>query len=146
MKVDKYNRPHERIRSRKSGKGVSVKHSPFLEILEQEKVIQTIDLDKALELIDEIGRELRQRPSYRELRAYKDAIRSFLSLAIEKMYRVETKRFVDLSGRRRVYFLVDCVDEKLEELTQLILESQVPTIELTRRLDEIRGLLLDINT
>ena len=104
MKIDKFNRPQQRIHSSKSGKSVSVKHSPFLEILEQEETIQTIDLDLALEQIDEIGRRLRQNPSYRELRAYKEAIRSFLSAAIERMYRVEAKRFVDLTGRRRIYF------------------------------------------
>lgn len=146
MKIDKFNRPQERIRSKKSGKSISVKPSPFSEILEQEAAVQTMDLDLALEQIDEVGRRLRQTPSYRELHAYKEAIRSFLAIAIEKMYRVEAKRFVDLSGRRRIYFLVDCVDKKLEELTDLVLRSQIPAIEVARRLDEIRGLLLDINT
>lgn len=41
--------------------------------------------------------------------------------------------------------VVETIDEKLEELTREFLAKQVSPLELVSRLDEIRGLLLDLH-
>ena len=40
--------------------------------------------------------------------------------------------------------MVRTVDDKLEELTRLFLRNQLSGLELVSRLDEIRGMLLDL--
>ncbi len=144
MKINKPNGPKERsITKRGPLSSVSVKHSLFLETLQQQDKPQ-IDLDIVLEQIEQYAHQFRQQATFENLRLYKKVIRAFLSTMVNEIYHVKEKSFIDRYGRRRVFTRVEQIDQKLEELTRLVLSKQLPTIDLAKRIDEIRGLLLDI--
>lgn len=144
MKISKFNRPRERVvgGSRKS-KRLVASHSPFMDALEYHQVDE-MDFNMAIESVDEYARKLKQSPTFSNLKRYKDAVRALLHVMVGECYHVEEKSFFDRQGRRRIYMLVDKIDQKLEELTRLFLARQTSSLELVNRLDEIRGMLLDI--
>lgn len=78
------------------------------------------------------------------LKSYKAAVRSFLKQVLNATYEVSERRFIDRVGRRRLFIIVDRIDEQLEQLTQMVIDKQDTTLDLASKLDEIRGLLLDI--
>ncbi|HKM17926.1 MAG: YaaR family protein [Firmicutes bacterium] len=122
---------------------VEMIHSPFYTTL-QEKTAASIDLDAALETIDLLGKKLRGQPTLANLKSYKAAVRSFLKQVLNATYEVSERRFIDRVGRRRLFIIVDRIDEQLEQLTQMVIDKQDTTLDLASKLDEIRGLLLDI--
>ncbi|HQD71245.1 MAG TPA: YaaR family protein [Limnochordia bacterium] len=144
MKIGEKRTREKFIKREKPGRRqVQVIHGPFLTTLQEKQAVE-IDLDSALEVIDELGRKLRSQPTLANLKDYKAAVRSFLKQAIGGTYEVSERRFIDRLGRRRLYVIVAKVDERLDELTRLVLDRQDSTLDLASKLDEIRGLLLDI--
>lgn len=145
MRIGESKRTREEfIKRGKRKEALDVKHSPFLENLQQQEITE-IDFDAALAEIDDLGRELCEHPILVNLKNYKAAVRAILKLIVNEGLAIEERRFVDQYGRRRVFLLVAQVDKQLEKLTHLILNKQASTIDLASKLDEIRGLLLDIN-
>lgn len=144
MKIGKFPRSRDRLSTKQAKRQrVSLRHSSFLDNL-QELTVDPANLDIALEAIEEYAKRLRQSPTFSNLRQYKQAIRSFLKSIVTQVYSVRQRTFYERSGQRRVYLLVEQVDQQLEELTQTFLKGQVSSIDLARRLDEIRGMLLDL--
>jgi len=142
MKIGEKRTREKFIKREKPGRRqVQVIHGPFLTTLQEKQAVE-IDLDSALEVIDELGRKLRSQPTLANLKDYKAAVRSFLKQAIGGTYEVSERRFIDRLGRRRLYVIVAKVDERLDELTRLVLDRQDSTLDLASKLDEIRGLLL----
>lgn len=145
MKIGDLRRSGTKTADTRKRKGkLVVKHSPFLEKLQEQDSLE-YDLDDALAEIDQLGKILRDKPTLVNLKTYKAAVRSFLKQVVNQVYDVEQRRFVDRQGRRRIYLLVAKIDSKLEQLAQVILSKQDKTIDLASKLDEIRGLLLDIS-
>ncbi|NMB38825.1 MAG: YaaR family protein [Firmicutes bacterium] len=144
MKIDKSRRTRNKFVKTDTGEHrIAVKHSPFMDTLQRYDNIEH-DLDCILEDIDELGRLLREKPTFINLKNYKAAVRSFLQAAVEHTYGVQERRFVDQHGRRRIYLLIAKIDDQLEQLTSLLMSKQASNLDLASKLDEIRGLLLDI--
>ncbi len=131
-------------RAKRQAQSLTFVHSPFYTALQAEGNSDE-DLEIVLENIDQLGKKLRDKPSLLNLKNYKAAIRGFMHASLKDTYTVDHKNFVDRFGRRRIYLLVAKIDAELEKLTEMILQEQDSTLELTAKLDEIRGLLLDIN-
>jgi uncharacterized protein YaaR (DUF327 family) len=120
-------------------------HGTFSELLETEQVEgKDIDLAVALEEVDEYARRLAKSPILENLLRYKKRVRAILLHLVEQSYDVRESSVYDLQGRRRLLVLVENVDQKLEELTRDFLNRQSSGLDLVGRLDEIRGLLLDL--
>ncbi len=115
----------------------------FLEVLQAKKTEQ-IDFATALEEIDECACKLKESPVYGNLLRYKKMVRVLLLFLIEETYHVLEQSCYDPQGRRRLFLLVERIDGQLEQLTQDFLKEQLDRLELVSRLDEIRGLLLDL--
>ena len=54
------------------------------------------------------------------------------------------ENFLDRRGRHRVYGIVRLVDEKLDELAQELMKDEKDNLSILSKVDEIRGLLLDL--
>jgi len=78
-----------------------------------------------------------------ELVRYRQRIRAFLQTVVMSGLAVET---VQGSERRRLrrYYLVEQVDELLLKLAEEVLDKEVPRLAILSRLDEIRGLLINL--
>lgn len=90
--------------------------------------------------IDEAGRRLAKRPIRAEIARYRALIGKFLKEASRQSNKVEKK----LDRRNRAFILVRQIDQKLDELTEMLLSDQDRSLEILERLNEIRGMLVDL--
>jgi len=113
------------------------------------------------QLMDEVrdaGDMLRNRPLPDEIMRYKQAVRNFLNYIVQNVYSKEYEEGLPaflkpgFKGRRgtpeamegKEYVKIQVIDKKLEELAVMLITSQARQLELTSRLEEIKGLLVDL--
>ena len=65
---------------------------------------------------------------------------------VNRSHKFSRENFLDRRGRHRVYGIVKLVDQNLDELAQELIKDEKDQIAILGKIDEIRGLLLDILT
>jgi len=90
------------------------------------------------------GDVLAKRVDIRELKVYKRLISEFLELALGNSKKFSKKSMLDRRGRRKVYAIIKNINVELDQLTEDILSGEKNNIGLLKRLDDIRGLILDL--
>jgi uncharacterized protein YaaR (DUF327 family) len=90
------------------------------------------------------GDTLARRVDVRELRIYRKLIAEFLEVALGNSKKFSKKSILDRRGRHKVFALVKNINEELDRLTQDVLSGEKDNISLLKRLDDIRGLILDL--
>jgi uncharacterized protein YaaR (DUF327 family) len=112
-------------------------------------------------LMDEVrsaGDTLRGRPFPDEIMRYKQAVRNFMHYVVENSYGLDHETGIPKflkpgykgprgspeAMKQITYTRIQIVDKKLEDLAAMLLSSQVPQLELASRLEEIKGLLIDL--
>lgn len=101
-------------------------------------------LRKLLDQIDQQGERLSKTADIKELRRYKKLISDFLYEAVKYSHKFHKEGMLDGRGRYKVYAMIHKVDEQLDYLTQEVLMEEKDNVNILQRLDDIRGLLLDI--
>ncbi len=81
-----------------------------------------------------------------DLVEYKRLVKEFLNVTVKNSHIFYKENSLDRRGRHRVYSLVKRVDNELDELTKDFLNVETNRLKILRRLDDIKGLLLDILT
>ena len=81
-----------------------------------------------------------------DLVQYKELVKEFLDVTVNNSHVFHKENSLDRRGRHRVYSLVKKVDNELDELTKDFLNIENNRIKILNRLDDIKGLLLDILT
>ena len=90
------------------------------------------------------GKKLADRVDIKELRTYKRMISDFLDEAVGNSRKFSKQSFLDRRGRHKVYAVIKKVNEELDELTKEVLSEEKDRIMILKRLDDIKGLILDI--
>jgi uncharacterized protein YaaR (DUF327 family) len=90
------------------------------------------------------GEKLADKVDIRELRIYKKMISDFMEEAVGNSRKFSKQSFLDRRGRHKVYAVIKQVNGELDELTREVLTGEKDRIKILKRLDEIRGLILDI--
>lgn len=145
MRVPKTGAKKERPVSHSKRQKKSQVDRAFSEVfLSEQAEISEFDLVTALTEIDEFARRLQESPVLENLLRYKKKVRAILLYLVEQSYDIQERTVYDLQGRRRLLVLVESIDQKLEELTREFLNKQSGSLDLVGRLDDIRGLLLDL--
>ncbi|MCT4592700.1 MAG: YaaR family protein [Anaeromicrobium sp.] len=75
---------------------------------------------------------------------YKKLVKEFMDVAVTNSYMFEKDNFLDRRGRHRVFTKVKKVDKALSELTNEFLSGEVDRINVVKRLDDIKGMLMDM--
>lgn len=101
-------------------------------------------LDKLVRDIVSQGETLAKRVDIRELKQYKKLIAEFLNLAIGNSKKFSRKSILDRRGRHKVFAIIKNINDELDQLTQDVLNGESVNISLLRRLEDIRGLILDL--
>jgi uncharacterized protein len=91
------------------------------------------------------GEKLGKKMDIRELKIYKNLVSEFLDEAVNNSHTFEKKNFLDRRGRHKIYATVKKVNEELDNLTKDVLSSEKDNIKILQRLDDIRGMILDIS-
>jgi uncharacterized protein YaaR (DUF327 family) len=101
-------------------------------------------MEKLLDAVTEAGEDLKREPTVDRIKSYKAAVRRFMTRVVSEGFDTEERSGGVNFKKRKKYTLVRVVDEKLESLAAEILHHQRDQLEILRRLDEIRGLLVDL--
>ena len=96
--------------------------------------------------IETLSGKLQDKLFIEDLVQYKELVREFLDITVNNSHVFYKENSLDRRGRHRVYSLVKKVDSELDELTKDFLNIENNRIKILRRLDDIKGLLLDILT
>ena len=94
--------------------------------------------------IDEQGKRLSSRVDVKEFQKYRRLIRDFLDEIVSNGYTFSKEDAYASRGRHRYIATVKVVDEKLDELGKEVMKEQADKIEILHKIDDIRGLLLDL--
>lgn len=96
--------------------------------------------------ISEHGKKLAKRTDIRDMKKYRELIRSFLNEVVYHSHVFSRENFLDRRGRHRVYGIVKLIDKNLDDLAAELIKEEKDNILILNKIDEIRGLLLDILT
>lgn len=90
------------------------------------------------------GDKIVKRMDVRDMKRYRTLIKEFMNEIVNRSHKFSRENFLDRRGRHRVYGIIRLVDEKLDELAQELVKEECDKIAILAKVDEIRGLLLDI--
>lgn len=105
--------------------------------------------EKINALMEDIGKQgehIARHMDIRDLKKYRQLIREFMNEVVYRSHKFSRENFLDRRGRHRVYGIIRLIDENLDELAKALVEDEKNAIDILGRIDEIRGLLIDIIT
>lgn len=111
----------------------------------QEKDLQD-KLNNLMQDISEQGNRLSKHMDIRDMKAYRSLVKEFLNEVVTRSHQFSRENFLDRRGRHRVYGIVRLVDENLDELAKELMSDEKDHLAILSKIDEIKGLLLDIGT
>lgn len=140
----KMNQPTE-LPVRSPAAGGSVRGPAFSEALKDSDSQRRREIcNNLLQQIDEQSAELKKGPTPSGVKRYRKLVQSFMKETLDQSYTLNQQTHWDRSGNRKVYITVKKLNESLEALTDEILNKEKDQIDLVAKLDEIRGLLVDL--
>ncbi len=102
-------------------------------------------LNAMMQQIDEQGKRLEEHMDIRDMRRYRELVKGFLNEVVSRSHEFSRENFLDRRGRHRVYGIVKLVDKNLDELAQELVKDEKDHLAILGRIDDIRGLLLDVS-
>ena len=90
------------------------------------------------------GNRLAEHMDVKDMRHYRSLVSNFMHEVVTRSHKFSRENFLDRRGRHRVYGIVRLVDRKMDDLVQELISSEKDHISILDRIDEIKGLLLDI--
>lgn len=97
-----------------------------------------------LEEITQQGDKIKKKMDIRDMKHYRALIKSFMNEIVNRSHEFTRENFLDRRGRHRVYGMIRQVDDALDELARELVADEKDALQILSRVDEIRGLLLDI--
>lgn len=101
-------------------------------------------LQSLLDDVDNRGRELVENRTVESLFAYKELVKSFIEEAVDYGLKLAEKRGYGRAGRNKILRSVENIDEKLLQLTDLVLQKETKHINILGKVGEIKGLLVNL--
>lgn len=134
-----------------SGAGETEEPQEFRETVEKNR-LETLDLE-VQDLVEELnkrGEALVDHPSVAHVRKYQQALASFLEKSLElskEITRIRGRRnLADLQdgNEQKEHVIVQTIDEKIDNLSDAVLNAQSREIDLADRVGELQGLVVDL--
>lgn len=116
----------------------------LLSSIEEQELRASLSL--MMEDITQQGHKLGKRMDIRDMKLYRKMIKEFMNEIVSHSHKFSRENFLDKKGRHRVYGMIKLVDEALDELAEELMRDEKDHIAILGKIDEIRGLLLDIIT
>ena len=101
-------------------------------------------LSLMMEEITMHGKKLAKHMDIRDMKKYRALIRDFMNEIVSRSHKFSRENFLDKRGRHRVYGMVKLVDKALDELAAELIKDEKDHLAILNKIDEIRGMLLDI--
>ena len=117
----------------------------FLDLLqEKDEDRQKRQLDELLKSVEEKGKRLGESRTVESLLEYKNMVKGFIEEAVAFGLKIEERRGFSRGGRSRVLRAVSAIDDKLLELTDLIINQEEKNLNILKKVGEIKGLLVNL--
>lgn len=92
------------------------------------------------------GKKLSKHMDVRDMKHYRKLIQEFMNEIVNRSHKFSRENFLDRRGRHRVYGMIKRVNAALDELARELMKEEKDHLSILGKIDEIRGLLLDILT
>lgn len=96
--------------------------------------------------IEEQGSKIAKHMDIRDMKRYRNLVKEFMNEVTANSHEFSRENFLDRRGRHRVYGIVKEVDKSLDDLAQELLKDEKDNLAILNKIDDIRGMLLDIST
>ena len=103
-------------------------------------------LSGMMEEITQQGYRLGKRRDIRDMKQYRKLIQEFMNEIVNRSHKFSRENFLDRRGRHRVYGMIKRVNVALDELAGELIKEEKDHLGILAKIDEIRGMLLDILT
>lgn len=103
-------------------------------------------LSGMMEEITEQGDKISKHMDIKDMRKYRELVKGFLNEVVNRSHKFSRENFLDKRGRHRVYGIIKLVDKNLDELASELVKDEKNHLAIVGKIDDIRGLLLDITT
>lgn len=110
--------------------------------IEEQGLQQRLSL--MMEEITMQGKKLAKHMDIRDMKHYRALIKEFMNEIVSRSHKFSRENFLDRRGRHRVYGMVKLVDKALDELAAELIKDEKDHLTILNKIDEIRGMLLDI--
>ena len=118
-----------------------------LEKLSPKEKSRTQFLEKFEKIFDKITAQsdkIGEKVYLKDILEYKKLVKEFLNVATSNSHQFSNENFLDRKGRFRNYSTVKTIDRELETLTKDFINGQIDHMGVLKKMDDIRGMLLDI--
>lgn len=105
-----------------------------------------VRLSSMMQEITRQGDRISKKMDVRDMKKYRALIKEFMSEVVSRSHKFSRENFLDRKGRHRVYGIIRQVDDTLDELARELVKDEKDHIAVLNKIDEIRGLILDIFT
>ena len=105
--------------------------------------------EKLSGLLEEItgqGEKIKKRRDIRDMKHYRALIKDFMNEIVNRSHKFSRENFLDRRGRHRVYGIIRLIDENLDSLAEELMKEEKDHLAILGKIDEIKGMLLDIFT
>ncbi len=109
----------------------------------QEQELQS-RLNLMMEDITMQGKRLSKHMDVRDMKRYRQLIKNFMNEIVNRSHKFSRENFLDRRGRHRVYGMIKLIDQNLDELAMELIKEETDNIAILMKIDEIRGILLDL--
>ena len=111
----------------------------------EEKDLQE-KLNSMMEQITVQGDKISKHMDIKDMKKYRELVKGFLNEVVSRSHDFSRETFLDRRGRHRVYGIVRLVDKNLDDLAGELVKDEKANLAIISKIDDIRGLLLDIST
>lgn len=109
----------------------------------EEKDLQN-KLGSLMDQITQQGERIAKHMDVSDMKKYRSLVKEFMNEVVTHSHEFSRENFLDRRGRHRVYGIVRLVDKNLDDLAQELVKDEKDNLTVLNKVDEIRGLLLDI--
>lgn len=114
------------------------------ELTDLSRQAHTEKIQRMCEDIFKQGDLVAKRADIKELQRYRSMIQELLNETVSNGFEFQKAGSFDARGRHRVFATINKVNANLDDLTNELLKEQSDEIEVLNKIDDIRGLLVDL--
>lgn len=103
-------------------------------------------LSTLMKEIEAQGAKIAKHMDIKDMKKYRSSIKEFMNEIVSRSHEFSRENFLDRKGRHRVYGIIRQVDKNLDDLAGELLKEEKDNLAILGKIDDIRGLLLDIST
>ena len=92
------------------------------------------------------GNKITKHMDVKDMKRYRTLIKEFMNEIAANSHEFSRENFLDRRGRHRVYGIIREVDKTLDELADELMKDEKDHLAILGKIDDIRGMLLDIST